>query len=121
MERAGIKSVISPNINSPMPPLLQQHPPFFILCTHYSLLSFSKNMLDFRWLKALFCLAALSQVVRAHMRMSNPPPIRSPEEGIDVDFDQTSPLGVFPCKGFHTLPGHSAVATFAAGSTVPVK
>ena len=68
----------------------------------------------------LLALASLP-VTLAHMRMSNPPPIRSPEEGVDVDYDQTSPLGTYPCKGYQTLPGHKSVLNIAAGSNVPVK
>src|SRR5579862_9785515 len=78
------------------------------------------TMFDSCWLQ-VFCFSLLWRFSYAHMRMSNPPPIRSPEEGVNVDFDQTSPLGVFPCKGFSNLPGHTPVASFAAGSTIPVK
>ena len=78
-------------------------------------------MFHLHWLKLIFSIVLLSQACHAHMRMSYPPPIRSPEEGVDVDFDETSPLGVFPCKGFANLTGHNSVATFAAGATIPVK
>src|SRR5579859_4517698 len=72
------------------------------------------------WLRSVVLALAYFHFAKAHMRMSSPPPIRSPEEGVNVDFDQTSPLGVYPCKGFHTLPGHSSVMNIAAGSTIPV-
>lgn len=72
------------------------------------------------WLRSVVFALAYLHFAKAHMRMSSPPPIRSPEEGVNVDFDQTSPLGVYPCKGFHTLPGHSSVMNIAAGSTIPV-
>jgi hypothetical protein len=77
-------------------------------------------MNDIHWLKYLLLFLSLS-LVEGHMRMSYPAPIRSPEEGVNVDFDQTSPLGQFPCKGFLSAPGHSSVATFAAGSSIAVK
>jgi hypothetical protein len=78
-------------------------------------------MHEVSWLRYfLFSLGFLG-IVEGHMRMSYPPPIRSPEEGVNIDYDETSPLGVYPCKGFLGDPGHKSVATFASGSNVAVK
>ena len=77
-------------------------------------------MHEVHWLKYFVIFLGLG-LVEAHVRMSFPPPIRSPEEGVNPDFDETSPLGIYPCKGFLNDPGHSSVATFGAGSNVGVK
>jgi hypothetical protein len=109
-------------INNPRGPSSSRSPsPLFVPhFRSYFVPLFYIKMYGSYWLRSLVLTLTYLHFVKAHMRMSSPPPIRSPEEGVDVDFDQTSPLGVYPCKGFHTLPGHSSVMNIAAGSTIPV-
>ncbi|KAL1725420.1 hypothetical protein EV714DRAFT_287917 [Schizophyllum commune] len=77
---------------------------------------------------ALCALAALqSSVVRAHMMMSDPPPLRSQynKYATNADYDMTSPLtsdgSNYPCKGYlDDTSGKDPVATWKAGSSQTV-
>ncbi|KAL1724136.1 hypothetical protein EV715DRAFT_189267 [Schizophyllum commune] len=77
---------------------------------------------------ALCALAALqSSVVRAHMMMSDPPPLRSQynKYATNADYDMTSPLtsdgSNYPCKGYLSdTSGKDPVATWKAGSSQTV-
>src|SRR5271154_4114543 len=102
-------------INTPLWPIpdVAQHSIFSSL-TFVRTSSQIFKMYGSYWLRSVILVLSYLHFAKAHMRMSSPPPIRSPEEGVNVDFDQTSPLGIFPCKGFHTLPGHSSVMNIAA-------
>jgi hypothetical protein len=58
------------------------------------------------------------------MRMSEPPPIRSAEEGVNIDWAQDFPLNAnglnFPCQNNHRDAGHVAVKNWTSGEVVPI-
>lgn len=78
----------------------------------------------------IFCaILPLFSIANAHMKMTDPAPIRLPENTFAVtkDYDYTSPLSDsgsdYPCKGYASLLDTAeggSVATYAAGSSQSV-
>ncbi|KNE72145.1 hypothetical protein AMAG_16637 [Allomyces macrogynus ATCC 38327] len=71
---------------------------------------------------SLLLLVALLAVSSAHghMVMRDPPPRhshRNPGPSGQIDYDDTSPLGTFPCKGYRA---QKPVRTVRAGTSIPV-
>jgi len=71
---------------------------------------------------SLFAALMAAGLGRAHMVMVDPAPFRSVHNPFvqNVDSDLTSPLRVYPCKGYLSdlgTPAGASVATWAAGST----
>jgi hypothetical protein len=69
---------------------------------------------------SVFAVAAAG-LAAAHMEMMDPPPFRSKfnKNVQNADYSMTSPLGVYPCKGYHSDFGTAegaSVASWAAGS-----
>jgi hypothetical protein len=66
-----------------------------------------------------FAMAA--GLAHAHMEMTSPAPFRSKfnKHVTNIEYTMNSPLGVFPCKGFHSdlgTPAGASVATWQSGS-----
>ncbi|ORZ34623.1 hypothetical protein BCR44DRAFT_120912 [Catenaria anguillulae PL171] len=67
-------------------------------------------------------LLVLSSIVsvKSHMMMTSPAPRQArnnPGPNGEIDYNGTSPLGVFPCKGFAR---QQSVLTVAAGESIPI-
>jgi hypothetical protein len=84
-------------------------------------------MLDILTMTPLSIIGALSALplVLAHMRMTDPSPLRDPDAdparpGEIPDWNMLSPLNAdgsnFACKGYHLNTPLNTVATYAAGS-----
>jgi hypothetical protein len=75
---------------------------------------------NFIWLLVICALQS-----GAHMRMSEPPPLCSPEEGVNVTANQDNPLAYsglgFPCQNTHRDAGHQPVKNWTAGEFVAIK
>ena len=73
-------------------------------------------------------ISAISIVsqVQAHMRMNEPPGLRSKEENVNPRGDDDHfPLHAdgsdFPCQNSHRDPGHNPIRNYTAGTSVPVQ
>lgn len=86
-------------------------------------MSIISNIISMR-LSTLFLL--LATIATAHMSMVNPAPFRHAKNlyTSSIDYDYRSPLGTFPCKGYHkdlgTAQGKS-VATYTPGQTYNIE
>lgn len=75
-----------------------------------------------RLLISLCSLLFLLPNVTSHLQMSAPAPRRSKfstayQQAGTVDYDMSTPLGIYPCKGY---PKGPVTATYAAGSNIAV-
>jgi hypothetical protein len=123
-----------------MPSLLPNSSSFPCVCRHHSLafvvitpLRLSKlvivplRLFKMRFLgsSTFLLLCVFSANVQARMRMSEPPSIRSIEEGFNVRDDDHFPLSSdgsnFPCQNSHRDPGHNPVRNYTAGEIVQVQ
>lgn len=67
----------------------------------------------------LLNLLLRSDVAHGHMEMVHPPPIKSKYNRFynfeDIDYSYNDPLGVFPCKGYHTNEPRVSTEHYLAG------
>ena len=83
-------------------------------------------MKSFAFLFTLILSFAISTHVQAHMRMNEPPNLRSKEEGVhprgdDDHFPLKADGSDFPCQNSHRDPGHNPIRNYTAGESVPVQ
>ena len=73
----------------------------------------------------IFSASIVSQV-QAHMRMNEPPGLRSKEENVnprgdDDHFPLKADGSDFPCQNSHRDPGHNPIRNYTVGTSVPVQ
>jgi len=72
-----------------------------------------------------FSLFAIS-FVHGHMRMNEPPGLRSSEEGVnprgnDDHFPLKADGSDYPCMNSHRDPGHNPIRNYTAGESISVQ
>jgi hypothetical protein len=80
----------------------------------------------FSYTSTLFFSISIVSQVQAHMRMNEPPGLRSKEENVNPRGDDDHfPLHAdgsdFPCQNSHRDPGHNPIRNYTVGTSVPVQ